>query len=84
MGEDSDSSTESSIQNHKKAARLNRRLKKYKSNKRWFQHLLFLNNLHLEILDRENSNNNSIQITDHTINKNFTSTLLENVDPSPL
>ena len=34
-----------SIQNHKKAARLNRRLKKYKSNKRWFQHLLFLNNL---------------------------------------
>ena len=45
MEEDSDSSTESSIQNHKKAARLNRRLKKYKSNKRWFQQLLFLNNL---------------------------------------
>ena len=41
MAGDSDSSTESSIQNHKKAARLNRRLKKYKSNRRW-QNILWL------------------------------------------
>ena len=34
MAEDSDSSTESAIQNHKKAARLDRRLRKYKNQRR--------------------------------------------------